>query len=335
MPKPRAFWDAVQSGSFESAYYLYGDDDFLREEAARAITDGAVDGATRDFNLDVRTAADLDARSLNSLLDTPPWMAMRRVVVLRDIGNIRKDARTVLDIWLSDPTRGVVVVMVTAGGERAKADKIFQDRACVVELQSPVGDELDAWITDHAKRRLQRSVTPAAVELLRRSVGDDLTSLATELDKVASYTGGGDIDEAAVGEVVGVRRGETLGDFLDRVAERDSSGALALLPQVLQQPKTTGVSVVMALATQTLALAWAEAMPGRADFYTLLNSSKAYTGRPWGEAVKTWTSAVRRWDAESLDAALETLLAADAALKDTRLSSDEQILTNVVLALGQ
>ena len=40
-----------------------------------------------------------------------------------------------------------------------------------------------------------------------------------------------------------------------------------------------------------------------------------------------------RWTAAELDAALAALLAADAALKETRLSSDEQLLTTLVLAL--
>lgn len=318
-----------------SLYYLCGDEDFLKEQAVRELIEAKTEPATRDFNLDTRSAVGMEARTLNALLSTPPMMADQRVVVLRDIGSLRKEARSTLNRWLAHAPPDTVLVMVAAGAEdeRTKLDKVLGEKAFVVEFQPLVGERLSAWIGGHAAQVVQRSITTGAVELLQSAVGNDLTSLSLELDKLASYTSG-EIDEDAVSAVVGTRRGETLGDLLDRIAARDAPAALAILPRVLDQPKTTAVTVIMALSTQTLALAWAQASPGRPDFYSLLQGSKkAYTGRPWGEAVKTWNSALRRWNAESLDTALETLLAADLALKDTRLSSDEQTLTNVVLAL--
>lgn len=318
-----------------SLYYLYGDEDFLKEQAVRELIEAKTDPATRDFNLDTKSAVGMEARVLNSLLSTPPMMADRRVVVLRDFTSLRKEARSMLDLWLAHAPPDTVLVMVAAGatGERSKPDKVLGEKAFVAEFQPLSGEQLSAWIARHAARVLQRSITPGAADLLQSAVGNDLTSLSLELDKLASYTSG-EIDEDAVSEVVGARRGETLGDLLDRIAARDAPAALAILPRVLDQPKTTAVTVIMALSTQMLALAWGQAAPTRPDFFSLLQGSKkAYTGRPWGEAVRTWNSALLRWNAESLDSALETLLAADLALKDTRLSSDEQTLTNVVLAL--
>jgi DNA polymerase-3 subunit delta len=65
----------------------------------------------------------------------------------------------------------------------------------------------------------------------------------------------------------------------------------------------------------------------------LLKETGAFPGRPWGEAVNAWTKHTDRWTTAELDAALEALLITDAALKETRLSSPEQLLTTVVLAL--
>jgi hypothetical protein len=42
---------------------------------------------------------------------------------------------------------------------------------------------------------------------------------------------------------------------------------------------------------------------------------------------------VDRWSAGELDAALNALLQADAMLKESRLSSEEQLLANLVLSL--
>jgi DNA polymerase-3 subunit delta len=312
------------------------------------VVAAAVDEATRDFNLDIRQGGELDAETLGSLLSTPPMMAERRVVVVRDAVALKKDAKGWLDGYLDtierkrEESADVVLVLVYASGEKGKPDKSMLARTFAVEFAPLSWDRLPKWIAHHAKTELGVTVTDAAAELLQQAVGNDLAALAAELDKLASYTRGEEIDESAVTAVVGVRRGETLAEFLDLVARRDAAGALALVPHILTQPKVNGVTVVMALTTQTLALAWGEAAiargmpPGRlqGEYFKFLKSGGgAYTGRSWGDAVRAWPATVATWDAASLDAALEALLAADVALKDTRVSSDEQTLATLVLAL--
>jgi DNA polymerase-3 subunit delta len=347
-PSPeRAFWKSLKAREFVGAYCVYGEDDFLKERAVKELVGAAVEEGTRDFNLDVRQGGELDAETLGTLLSTPPMMAERRVVVVRDAAALKKEAKGWLDGYLErisgrEGAADVVLVLVYASGEKGKPDKNVLARTLAVDFVPLSWERLPKWITHHASTELGVSVTDAAAELLQQAVGNDLAALAAELDKLASYTRGEEIDESAVTAVVGVRRGETLADFLDLVARRDAAGALALVPHILTQPKVNGVTVVMALTTQTLALAWGEAAiarglsPGRlqGEYFNFLKSGGGpYTGRPWGDAVRAWSATAGKWDAESLDAALEALLAADIALKDTRISSDEQTLATLVLAL--
>jgi DNA polymerase-3 subunit delta len=328
----RAFRKSLQRGEFERVYYFHGDDDFLKEQSVRELIAVAVDPSTRDFNLDIRAGAELDAETLGSVVGTPPMMAERRVVVVRDVAALRKDARASLDRYLEQPARDVMLILVAPAAEKAKVDKALEKRATTVEFAPLSGDRVPRWIIHHVDSVLGATITPGAAELLQQATGNELAALAAELDKLASYAGGGTIDEAAVADVVGVRRGETLGDFLDRVAARDAAGALALLPHILAQPKTSAVSIVMALTTQMLAIGWGITRT-RADYFELLKSGKAFPMRPWGEAARAWSAAERHWDDDAIDAALDALLAADIALKETRLSSDAQLLTNLVLAL--
>jgi DNA polymerase-3 subunit delta len=334
----KALHTALKKRVFDPVYYLFGDDDFLKEGASRDLVEAAVDPATRDFNLEIRRASDLDAEALDALLSTPPMLAERRVVVIRDIDKMKKGARALLDRYLARPAHDTILVLVAPTG--VKADKGLSDRTTAVEFAPLNGDRLPKWIVHHAKTALGREITPEAVTLLAEAVGSDLPQLAVELEKLASYTSDV-IDERAISEVVGIRRGESLGDFLDAMAAKDVAAALGLIPIVMQLPKTTAVSIVMALTTQTLALAYAEAALASGvaqrnlfgELMSLLKETGAYPGRPWGEAVTAWTKHATRWNGAELDRALVALLSADAALKETRLSSPEQLLTTLVLAL--
>jgi hypothetical protein len=59
----------------------------------------------------------------------------------------------------------------------------------------------------------------------------------------------------------------------------------------------------------------------------------APVGRPWSEAVGAMTRHADRWDCPDVDRALMLLAGADSALKETGVSSDEQVLSTLVLAM--
>jgi DNA polymerase-3 subunit delta len=333
----RALRAAIHDKQLSPAYYLYGEDEYLKEEAVRQLIDVAVDPATRDFNLDQRKGEGLDAASLASLLTTPPMMAERRVVVVRDVTGLRKDARAVLEKYLRSPAPDVMVVL-TAPAD-AKTDATLSKLAVQEECKLLTGAQLPKWIVSRAEKMFGMTISPEAVELLQDAVGTDLFQLALELEKLSAYSAGRSIDEDAVAAVVGVRRDETPGQLLDAVAMRDTPRALALIAGVLQQPKAGAVPMVMALTTQTLAMAAIIARkipPARQynEYMTLLRSgSSNLTLRAWGEAVSSWTRANGKWTLADVDHALEVLLQTDLALKSSRVSSDEQILATAILGM--
>jgi len=335
----RALRKAMRDRSFERVYYFRGDDDFLKESTARELISAVLDPATRDFNLELVRGDETSAEALDTAVSTPPMFAERRMVVVRDAHALRKDARSALDRYLRQPAADVVLLLVAPAGE--KDDKALADAAFVVDFDPLSDDRIPAWIAHHAGTTLGVGISEAATRLLHSAAGSQLSTLASELDKLASYAGGAAIDEDAVRAVVGVRSGETLADLLDAVADRDAPRAVGLVPVVLSQAKANIVTVIMALATQMAAVAWGRAARDRGvppagierGFYALLKEGKAYPGRAWKDAVSCWQRGVQRWTSTQLERGLTALLAADIAAKESRVSSEEQLLTSLILAL--
>jgi DNA polymerase-3 subunit delta len=331
--------ETLKRRSFDGAYYIVGEDDYQKDDAVRQLADAVLDPQSRDFNLDIRTAADLDAATLGSLLSTPPMMAERRVIVVREVGALKKEARKALDHYLKSPASDLLLILVAASG--SKLDAGLSNAATLLQFDPLTGDRIPKWIAHHAASDLGVSITESAVELLQAAVGSDLHQLAAELDKLVSYTQGNEITEDAVSAIVGVRRGETQADLLDAVADGNVTRALELIPHILSQPKTTAVSVVMALSTQMIAVAWGRARLDEGvsrgqlaqDYFDLLRETGAFTGRSWSSATAVWTRAAERWSREAIDYALDAMLEADVALKESKVSSEEQILATVVLSL--
>ena len=335
----RSLQSIVKSREFDSAYYIHGEDEYQKEAAVKQLADAAIDPAGRQFNFEVRRASELNAESLDVLLSTMPMFSERRVVVVQDPSTLKKPARAILDRYLDSPASGTTIIMVAASG---KTDRALMSRSTELKFDPLTPARVLKFIAHHARETHGASITPAAAELLQSVVGCDLHELSTEIDKLASFASGGEIDETIVGEVIGVRHGETLGDFMDALVFRDASRALEMLPRLLTQPKTTGVSIVMVLANQALAMAWGRAKVDKGMSVTSLE--REYIGllqsagwlmlpKSFGAAAKVWAAATHDWSAAALDRAIEALVAADVALKETRVASDEQILAGLVLTI--
>jgi DNA polymerase-3 subunit delta len=335
----RALRKSIRDRSFDRVYYFHGADDYLKEVTARELVDAVLDPATRDFNHEVLRGSEVGAETLDTALATPAMFAERRVVVIRDVHALKKAARGALDAYLAGPAGDVVLLLLDPAGETP--DRLIAERATVVEFDRLEDRRVPAWIMHHARTVLGVEISDTAAALLQVAAGSELAVLASELDKLASYTGGTRIDEQAVREVAGVKRGETMSDLLDAVAERNAARAVSLIPALLAQPKSSAVTMIMSLTTQMLALAWGRAARDRGvpmagverGFYSLLKEGKAYPGRSWKDAVACWSRAIPHWSAGDLERALNELLVADVAAKEARVSSEEQLLTSLVLTL--
>ena len=336
----KAFKSALESGKFDPVYLFHGTDDFLKEEKVRALIARATDPSTRDFNLEQLRGAECDAARLSGALEALPMLAERRVVLLREPDALKKPAAERLARYLEKPALDTCLVLVVPGGTKPDADQVKS--ASALEFRALTDEELLQWMPIQAQATCKTTIEPAAAALLATYGGNDLALLSGELRKLAAFTDGAPITVDAVRAVTGVRPGHTIADLLDHAAARETTQAVALVEEVLAQPKVSGVQVVLALAAQTLAIGWGVAARARglnasrleSEFFGLLKEGGGvYTGRPWGEAVKCWAKAVPKWTAIDIDHALPHLLAADAALKDTKISSEAQIVTSLLLAI--
>jgi DNA polymerase III subunit delta len=336
----KEFGTHLKTAQFAPVYLFGGADEFRKDAALQALLTAAVDPTTRDFNLDQTRGGEATPEGIASFVHSPPMMADRRVVVIREVDALRKAARAALDSYLVSPSPDVVLVLVLAAG--AKPDAALEKRAFTLTLDALTGQRLEKWIRSYVTTTLGATITDAAVTLLLESGERTSADFATELDKLASYARGGAIDADAVEAIVGVRRGESLGDLLDAVAARDGARARALVATVLQLPKLAAVQVVSALTVQTAALGWGAAMRASGtplnslakQYFDLIKQTGAYPYRSWGDAASAWTKAVPFWTVAQADAGLAALLHADSMLKETTVSNDIQILETAVLQVA-
>src|SRR5438094_9599437 len=336
-----------KQGGPHPVYYIRGEEDELKDEAVRAPVERAVDPAARDFNLDQRAATDLDPEAFNALVNTPPMLTATRAVVLRGMEQLRKTAKVRQELlrYVDSPNPTTVLVLVHGTTEPPDAELVR--RATAVEVAALPPARVERWMTHRAKQ-LGLTLTPEAGELLLASVGTDLSRLARELEKLAPLCAGRPATREEVAALVGVRRGETLQDFVDAALERRAADAAQLVEAVLEQAGMSGVRMLSVLGTALIGTALARAELDRdaprgsgprhdrleAALLAHLRAARPYGLGSWEQTALRWARWAGLWSASELRHALRRALDADRALKSSTLSDEAGILEQLVLPWG-
>lgn len=333
---------SLKQGAPDPVYYLHGEEDVLKDEAVRALLERAVDPPARDFNVDQRAAADLDPEAFNALVNTPPILTATRVVVLRGMDQLRKTAKVRQELlhYLDSPNPTTVLVLVHGTAEPPDAELVR--RATAVEVAALPPERVERWMTHRAKQ-LGFTLAPEAGELLLAIVGNDLSGLARELEKLAPLCAGRPASRDEVAALVGVRRGETLQDFVDAALERRAADAARLVEPVLEQAGMSGVRMLSALGTALVGTALARAEVDRdarrrdrleGALLSHLRAARPYGLGSWEQTALRWARWAGLWTAGELRGALRLALDADHALKSSTLTGEAGILEQLVLSWG-
>ena len=331
---------SLKRGAPDPVYYLHGDEDVLKDEAIRAVLERAVEPGARDFNVDQRGAADLDPESLHALVNTPPLLAPARAVILRGVEQVKKTSSLYKELvrYLAAPNPTTVLVLVQGAGEKPDASLVREATAVAVERLPP--ERVARWMARRAGE-LGLAIEPDAATLLLDAVEHDLGSLAQELDKLAALAAGRAATRSDVAALVGVRRGESLGDLVEAALSHQPLVAARRVEPVLDQSGMSGVRIVSALGTALIGTALARAEldggvpPARLPdvVFRHILAARPFGLGNWKEEAARWARWATLWRPAMMRRALRRTLDADRALKSSTVSDDRAIVTELLLTL--
>jgi DNA polymerase III subunit delta len=328
LTSPDKLMRALESGRRGGIFFLFGDEEYLKEEAASAIVAAHLDPATRDFNYDQLRGGDVEPETLASIAGTPPMMAAWRVVVVRDAQALGANTRSraAVESLLDRPVPDLALIFVATLPDKSKAqfwERLKRD-AISVEFPPLSGSDLPGWLIDRAQAGGVEMDTAAARALA--ATGSALGVLVQELTKLADYVGDRKrITRDDVTEIVGAVPRQNRWDWFDLVADARFRDARAAIP-VLLDAGETGVGLVIGLGTQFLRLGLAAAGGEKALGAALPPHQRWLAGRIAKQA--------RRWNATAIEDAVDDLLRADRLLKSASLN-ERQVLEELLLRIEQ
>jgi DNA polymerase III subunit delta len=227
---------------------LLGKDAYLRDVLRERVIEVAVDPAARAwavsrFSVDEGAFARGLAQSR-----TVPMLARRQVVILTEVEALeempeekREAARQDLSSYFDDPAPFTILILEAGGlDERTKLAKMLLERAVVVpaELSDDPAERgrTVAMLASKMAREQNSAIEDQAAEELADLCNGDLAAVKSEIEKLATYVGAGQvIRREDVEALVVSEKKYTVWELADVLATRQRARAFQFLTNVLQQ----------------------------------------------------------------------------------------------------
>ncbi len=169
-------------------------------------------------------------------LETLPFLAPRRLVVVEDADTFVSDHRPALEKYVVKPAAtGVLVLDVKTWPATTRLSKMI-DQAATIVCKGPASYRIPDWCVKWASSQHGKQLSVQGAHLLVELVGADMGLLDQELNKLALYVGTANrIDVDDVDKLVGHSRAENTWKIFDAIGNAKVGEALKMVGRLLDQ----------------------------------------------------------------------------------------------------
>lgn len=230
---------AAKAAKRQPIYALVGDEDFLKRHARERIIAIALGDEDPAFAVSVYQGDKIDFSTARNDLETLPFLAPCRIVVVENADTFVTENRPALETYAAKPSSvGVLVLDVKTFPETTKLAKALPDAAKIACKTPPAYKiyELKPWLTEWAKTAHKKKLAPDAAELLLELVGSSMGLLDQELGKLAVAVGAKPgIAVEDVDRMVGRSKAADVFRILDAIGEGKPGVALSILEELFTE----------------------------------------------------------------------------------------------------
>lgn len=314
---------------FAPVYTMFGAETFLRDAAAKYISDQIMkDAPLREFNESFFSLNDSEIRHALAVADQIPMIAEKRLVKVTELnisdkgqGRMKEADEETLARYVVKPAASCILILVVDElDKRKKLAKTLLENTVAVEFTALKDSEIKAEAQKILKK-LNASADDDALRHLIALVGNDLRTISNELNKLATAAmPDGRISFKLVEELSPNSRELSNFDLTDHLIAKNRRRALPILQKLLDD----GAEPLMLLGLI-------------ASNYRRLTIAKAMMkqGLPNDDVFRAagvppfkrqeFLETARRADLAHLSFALERLATADLGIKTSKATPRLQI----------
>lgn len=223
---------------YRPVYLLMGDEPYYIDAVSNYIAENVLNESEKSFNQVVMYGKDADARTIVFAAARPPMMSNYQVVIVREAQNIKK--LDDLEAYLKSPLATTILVIAYKGKSVDKRSKVYKEIVkCgeVLETVKLYENEIPAWVTNYLKTK-GCTIEPAAATILADFIGNDLSRIANELDKLFTLlpVGSTKITAEHIEQNIGISKEYNTFELNKAIVKKDAYKAFRIIDYFSKNP---------------------------------------------------------------------------------------------------
>jgi DNA polymerase III subunit delta len=326
----------LAAGRIDPVYLVFGDEAFLKEEAAQLIREAVLgsDAEAASWNLTLLEGGSCSVTDILDAARSLPMFSSRRLVWVKDAERLRESEPKALREYLQAPSPSACILLTVGSGKpdfRKAVFKALQGGAKTLEFAPLKGAALARWIQSRAKD-LGAEMGEDASSLLELHAGPDLLRLDQELRKAMDFIAPSTrLTSEALSETLGSAAAGSIFEFAERAGAGECEEAIGLLRGILSEgEEPPRLLFLLARHLRTLVLGRSLSSSGRQGRELAL----ALGIPPYPFLIEKVQRQIRAFPEKAGKPAFRLILRADRALKSGN-GKPPGVLERLVLDLSR
>ena len=232
--------------SFKPVYWLEGEEEYYIDQVIDFAEMHLLSAAEAEFNLTVFYGRDADWSAVINACRRYPMFSDKQIVILKEAQHMKEIDK--LEAYIAAPLATTVFVIGFKGkgvDKRTKLYKILQTNAEVLTTKKIAEGKMQEWIIELAKTK-GYSIQPKSAALLEEHLGNDLSRIVNEIDKLSvNLQLKPTIDEDDIEKYIGISKEYNVFELQAAIAKKDLAHSVKIIRYFEANPKAAAIQMVL------------------------------------------------------------------------------------------
>ena len=235
-----------KKGQFKPVYWLEGEEEYYIDILMNYAEHSILPESEAAFNLTVFYGKDAEWASILNACKRYPMFAERQVVLLKEAQQMKEIDK--LESYIESPLSSTVFIVgfkEKGLDKRKRLYKLITKSAEVFNSAKIRDDKIPAWIGELVAEK-GYTIKPKAISLLEEHIGNDLSRIANEIDKLTINLGNKkSIDEDDIERYIGISKEYNIFELLAAISKKDMSKAVQIITYFESNPKAAQIQMAL------------------------------------------------------------------------------------------
>ena len=235
-----------KKGTYKPIYWLEGEEEYFIDKVMKYAESNILNESETGFNLSVFYGKDADWAAVVNACRRYPMFAEKQVVLLKEAQQMRDIER--LEVYIENPLASTVFVVSYKEKKvdgRTRLAKLLKEKGVVLTTKKLYDNQLPEW-TEELVQSKELNISQKALMLLVDHIGNDLSRIENEIDKIAINLGKRKgITETDVEQYVGVSKDFNVFELQAALATKNLSKAIQIIQYFEANPKAAPIQLVL------------------------------------------------------------------------------------------